>query len=72
MGGGELRVFLLHRLELSSVLRIFLTGRAKNEENELEASVCKGPMLLVCLFPYRWLQNLPNPISHLHFKLPVN
>ena len=31
----------------SSVLRIFLTGRAKNEESRLEASACKGPILLV-------------------------
>lgn len=31
----------------SSVLRIFLTGRAKNEESRLEASARKGPILLV-------------------------
>ena len=48
----ELWVFLCHRLGHSSVWRKILTGRAKNEENGLEASECEG-LLLFCLFPYR-------------------
>lgn len=39
------------------VLRIFLIGRAKNEEDGLEASVRKGPIHLSVLF----IQVAPKP-----------